>query len=87
MDKLFEWQETNNMLFNGSKFSVLRNGTNTLYFTDNTEHIIDRFSHLRDLGVILSVDGNFDHHIEKVSGKVSQKVGWILKGSVLKNMF
>ena len=81
LDKLFEWQENNNMLFNGSKFQVLRYGTNgdlkndTLYFTDNTENIIDRFSHLRDLGVILSDDGKFDHHIEKVSRKVRQKVG------------
>ena len=73
------------MLFNGSKFQILRYGSNeelktdTLYFTDNTENIIERFSSLRDLGVILSDDGKFDSHIEKVSKTVRQKVGWILR--------
>ena len=85
LDKLFEWQTENNMLLNGSKFQILRYGpyeqlnNDTLYFTDNTENIIDRFSTLRDLGVILSDDGRFDSHIEKVSQKVRQKVGWILR--------
>ncbi len=51
----------------------------TLYITDNTENIIEQFSHLRDFGVILSDDGKFDNHIEKVSKKVCQKVGWILR--------
>ena len=85
LDKLFEWQAENNMLLNGSKFQILRYGPNeelkndTLYFTDDTENLIDRFSSLRDLGVILSDDGRFDSHIEKVSRKVRQKVGWILR--------
>ena len=85
LDKLFEWQADNNMLFNGSKFQILRYGSNeelktdTLYFTDNTENIIERFSSLRDLGVILSDDGKFDSHIEKVSKTVRQKVGCILR--------
>ena len=28
LDKLYEWQETNNMFFNGSKFQILRYGPN-----------------------------------------------------------
>ena len=85
LDRLFDWQEANNMKFNGAKFQLLRYGpdeeikNNTLYFTDNYEHIIERFSSLRDLGVILSEDGKFDNHIEKVSKQVRQKVGWILR--------
>ena len=85
LDKLFEWQEANQMLFNGSKFQLLRYGpdedlkNNTLYFTDNTEHIIERCSSLRDLGMILSDDGKFQDHIEKVCKKVRQKVGWICR--------
>ena len=82
LDKLFDWQEANQMLFNGSKFQ-LRYGpdeelkNSTLYFTDNTEHIIEKYSSLRDFGIILSEDGKFQDHIEKVSKKVRQKVGWI----------
>ena len=85
LDKLFEWQEKNNMLFNGSKFQLLRYGpkeeikNNTLYFTDNTEHVIERYTSVRDLGVILSEDGRFEAHIEKVIRKVRQKVGWIFR--------
>ena len=62
LDKLFDWEETNNMKFNGAKFQVLRYGPNenikknTLYFTNNYEHLIERFTSLRDLGVILSED-------------------------------
>ena len=76
LDKLFIWQEKNNMLFNGSKFQLLRYGpkeelkNNTLYFTDDTQHIIERYSSVRDLGVILSDDGRFETHIEKVIKKV-----------------
>ena len=65
LDKLFDWEEDNNMKFNGAKFQLIRYGpnenikNNTLYFTDNYEHVIDRFSSLRDLGLILSEDGRF----------------------------
>ena len=99
LDKLFHWQENNNMLFNGSKFQLVRYGPNeelkhnTLYFTENTEHIIERCSSVRDLGVILSDTGKFEDHIVKVSKKVRQKVGWILssfytrRADVLKHLW
>ena len=51
----------------------------TLYFTDDTEHIIERQSSVRDLGVILSDDGKFEDHLEKVCRKVRQKSGWIFR--------
>ena len=85
LDKLFVWQDKNSMLFNGGKFQLLRYGLNeelknsTLYFTDNTEHIIERQSSVRDLGVILSDDGKFEAHLEKVCRKVRQKSGWIFR--------
>ena len=91
LDKLFDWEEENNMKFNGAKFQLIRYGpnedikNNTLYFTNNYEHVIERFSSLRDLGVILSEDGRFEHHIEKVSKKVRQKVGWILRSFYTRN--
>ena len=85
LDKLFVWQDNNNMLFNGGKFQLLRYGldeelkNNTLYFTDNTEHLIERQSSVRDLGVILSDNGRFEDHLEKVCRKVRQKSGWIFR--------
>ena len=92
LDRLFDWQIENNMQFNGAKFQLLRYGHNedikedTLYFTDNYENIIDRYSSLRDLGVILSEDGKFKLHIEKVAMKVRQKVGWILRSFFTRNV-
>ena len=73
------------MLFNGGKFQLIRYGSNekiknnTLYFTDRTENIIEQLSSLRDLGVILSDNGRFQDHFEKMSKKGGQKVGWILR--------
>ena len=60
LDKLFIWQDNNNMLFNGSKFQLLRYGpgeelnNNTLYFTENTDQVIERHSSVTHLGLILS---------------------------------
>ena len=85
MEKLYEWQTVNNMKFNGSKFQLLRYGPNeslkedTLYFTPNMEDIIQQFSSLRDLGVIMSDTGKFNEHIEKVTKVVRQKMGWVMR--------
>ena len=44
------------MVFNGTKFQVIRYGhdenlkNDTIYFTDDTKNIIERFEILRDLG-------------------------------------
>ena len=43
------------------------------------DEVIEQFSSLRDLGVILTDDGKFQDHIEKVVKKVRQKIGWILR--------
>ena len=73
------------MVFNGTKFQVVRYGydedlkNDSLYFTDDTKDIIERFETLRDLGVILSEEATFDKHIEHVVKKVRQKAGWVLR--------
>ena len=84
LNTLYDWARRNNMVFNGNKFQVVRYGQNedmkndTLYFTDNTSDVIERFESLRDLGVILSEDATFKEHIEKVVKTVRQKAGWVL---------
>ena len=85
LDKLFEWEENNNMKFNGATFQVLRYGrneelkNNTEYFTGDMENIIEQFSSLRDLGITMSDNGKFEDHINKVCSKVRQKIGWIMR--------
>ena len=73
------------MKFNGSKFEVIRYGTNkeikenTLYFTPNQENVIEEKETLRDLGVILSSNMKFSEHIDKITATVNKKMGWILR--------
>ena len=85
LDKLYSWAKENNMVFNGTKFQLMRYGSDeeikndTNYFTGETTDIIERFENLRDLGVILSDDASFDDHILKVAKKVRQKIGWVMR--------
>ena len=85
LDILYKWAEENNMQFNGKKFQVVRYGKDenlkneTLYFTENTENIVERHEVVRDLGVMMSDDASFKDQIEKVAKKVRQKTGWVLR--------
>jgi ribonuclease P/MRP protein subunit RPP40 len=85
LDRIYSWQEINNMEFNSKKFEVMRYGRNqtlkesTLYLTPNWEDIIEEKESLRDLGVIVSNDASFSNHVEHVCSKVKQKSGWILR--------
>ena len=84
LNKLYDWEKTNNMEFNGSKFEVLKCGSkktlkeNTKYYSpDNKE--IDEKESLRDLGIIMNNEANFKDHINKVCAQVTQKSGWVLR--------
>ena len=85
LEKLYKWQNDNDMKFNGKKFQVLRYGPNedlknrTMYFTENMENVIEQFPELRDLGIILSDDAKFTKHVDKVVKTVRQKAGWIMR--------
>ena len=85
INELFMWENDNKMKCNSAKFQVLRYGQdqdikdNTMYFSKNMDGVIEQFSKLRDLGVILSDDAKFSTHIDKVVKQVRQKVGWILR--------
>jgi hypothetical protein len=85
LDKLYNWAKTNNMVYNGTKFQVIRYGNNTEikddtnYFTEDTGEIIERFETLRDLGVILSEEANFKAHVQHVENKVRRKIAWVLR--------
>ena len=85
LDSLFTGASNNNMAFNAKKFQVIRYGKNedlkeaTMYFTEDTSEIVQRQEVLRDLGVMLSEDGGFKHHLEKVVTTTRQKMGWVLR--------
>ena len=85
LDKIYQWERTNNMKFNGDKFLILRYGRNheikedTCYFTEDMEYIIEEVDSCRDLGVTMENSAKFEIHIEKVCKKVRQKCGWVLR--------
>ena len=85
LEKLYCWQQENNMLFNGKKFEMLRYGKDsdlkesTQYLTPEGESTIEVKSNLRDLGIQMSDDAKFTVHINNVCLKVQQKCGWILR--------
>ena len=85
LEKLYTWQDLNNMKFNGKKFEVLRYGTNeelkqsSNYLTPDAENMIEVKETLRDLGVQMTDDGKFSQHISQVCSKARQKCGWILR--------
>ena len=85
LDKIYKWEQENNMKFNGGKFQVLRYGPNnelkenTNYFTGNMEDIIEQVNAVKDLGVILSDNAKFEDQIDKVCLKSRQKAGWIMR--------
>ena len=81
LERLYTWQEKNNMAFNSSKFEVLRYGKNvslkeaTNYLTPKCGAIMEEKDSLTDVGSIMSSDAIFSSHVESVCKKVRQKSG------------
>ena len=84
LNKVFDWADKNNMKFNSDKFELLRYWKseeikeNTIYFSDD-ENIIEKKEIPRDLSVQMNNQANLNDHISKISQKVKQKSGWILR--------
>ena len=91
LNKIFLWEKTNNMKFNGGKFQILRYGPNkelkenTLYFTGEMIDVIEQVSQVKDLGIILTDDGKFEEQIEIAAKKARQKCGWLLRSFYTRN--
>ena len=75
LELLYNWSKNNNMEFNGLKFECLKFGDNRSLSDDydyidstGTDSITDAQS-VRDLGVYMDIDGNFEIHITKAVWK------------------
>ena len=85
LETIYQWSNENNMIFNGTKFEVLKYGKNENlkddfnYLTPNAEYVIERKEVVRDLGIMMNDKATFDDHISKVCAKVTQKAGWVLR--------
>jgi len=84
LEAIYQWARDNNMEFNSEKFECLRYGNNaeikesTSYYS-NTGSVIEEKEFVKDLGVIMSNNGGFTTHIDKVVQTTNSLVGWILR--------
>ena len=75
------WVHQNNMKLNSGKFEHLHIGRAEeieRYLADNDEEISLK-RHIKDLGIYISSDFSFDHHIENMVGKAETVSAWILR--------
>ena len=84
LEKVYQWAEDNNMLYNNKKFENLRYGPDqvlkaTTSYTAPDGSIIPEKDHVRDLGVQMSADGSFRQHINTMCVSARNMCAWILR--------
>lgn len=82
LDRIYQWAEANNMLFNSTKFECMRYGANqniknTTNYISDTGKVIERKTSVRDLGVTMTDDATFNRHIAEVVKSATEKCGWV----------
>ena len=77
LNKIYEWAETNNMMFNADKFELLRYGPGNVgdpkYLSPEGMEIDLQFD-VRDLGMVMSNSCKFDDQISNVVRAGRRKV-------------
>ena len=84
LNTVFAWAKKNNMVFNEEKFEIMRCGPNrvikeTTKLMTEHGHDISPQPHVKCLGVHLSEDGTFKHHINITVKKAREMAGWVLR--------
>ena len=84
LQAIYKWSQENNMEFNSPKFECLRYGNNndiketTCYKTPSGDPI-KVVEHAKDLGIIMSCNGTFREHVNRVINTANQLCGWVLR--------
>jgi hypothetical protein len=80
---VYDWAVGNNMLFNATKFKLLRYSANenTLEYNyvSPSGSVIEKENNIKDLGILMSDNGTFDAHIDKVVARARRQMGWVLR--------
>ena len=84
LEKVYQWAAANNMMFNDSKFELLRYGRNTelqksTRYVSNTNEQIEAKSSTKDLGVTMSASAEFKEHVDNITETVKDLTAWILR--------
>ena len=83
LKRIYTWSKKNNMEFNNDKFERLTYGSNadlkTHVYLSADNSPIPTTNHAKDLGIKMSADATFSHHITQTADKASQLASWILR--------
>ena len=85
MNALYQWQDENNMSWNGAKFQLVRMGPkedlklDTLLFTPDFTDPIERVQSAKDLGIIMDEDASFLTQRHAAQLKTKNKASWVLR--------
>ena len=82
LQHFYDWEEGNNMHYNGDKFELIRCGkteTKPIYHTP-AGTVIKQKNSIRDLGVLMSSNAKFDTHIKNTAAAGHRIAGWVPRG-------
>ena len=84
LDTIYKWADANNMAFNSNKFKYVCYTPSDISAHGNVYlcpkmNLIDKVNDIKDLGITMSANCNFDQHINNVFKQCSRLSGWILR--------
>jgi len=90
LNSIYKWAEHNNMYFNAQKFDYVSFSphvisSNANVYINSDMDIINPSRNVRDLGIYMSSDCSFDHHVAQLCNKCRNLAGWILRTFVTRD--
>ncbi len=84
---IYEWAVNNNMKFNSDKFQSVRfsHELSICYYYDDAGTLIGQHQVVKDLGIHVSSDTGFAHHIQLIIKKGKRNAGWIFRSLFTRN--
>ena len=84
LSHVYDWARDNKMTFNDSKFEHLHYRVQNQILNDNHYYtevgsLIEKGAVVKDLGVIMDSEANFEAHIQTMISKARRQAGWILR--------
>ena len=84
LEIIYSWAEVANLQFNDTKFELMQYGENgtlhTLFdYKTSLNALITPSTTVKDLGIIMSTDLSFKHHIDNMIDEAKKRAAWALR--------
>ena len=84
LNTIYKWADANNMTFNSNKFKYVcfnpsESVSHSNVYLCPKMNLIDKVENIKDLGITMSSNCNFNQHINNVYKECSRLSGWILR--------